>query len=343
MDGELLSATFVELTDTMVVGFDVIDFLHVLTGRSVQLLDVSAAGLLLADPRGELRVVAASSEAARLREQVIGALNLFRTDPGALAPADIRVGQALADVATISLLHERSMRHSDTLNEQLQTALNSRVVIEQAKGKLAERLGVDMDQAFSLLRDRARTSNRRLSDLAQRSSTAQKPSPARPRAGPGSGCLTPGRCLPTDSRRGSRRWAPRPGSSALLATGELWLFLLQFPLANLCRCVLFARTASSPNRALAETSSVQLMPHAGTHEALHRVGRVVVHRGRRIGQGPRVARAVAAAGGRSRCPDEASARCRTARTPAGRAEGGTGSRSAYGPVARAGRSAPTAP
>jgi transcriptional regulator with GAF, ATPase, and Fis domain len=224
MDGELLSETFVELTDTLVAGFDVIDFLHVLTDRSVQLLDVSAAGLLLADPRGELRVVAASSEAARLlelfqiqndqgpcldcfrsgrpvaaadlaaaatrwprfapaarqagfaavqalpmrlREQVIGALNLFRADPGALAPADIRVGQALADVATISLLHERSMRHNDTLNEQLQTALNSRVIIEQAKGKLAERLGVDMDQAFSLLRDRARVSNRRLSDLAR--------------------------------------------------------------------------------------------------------------------------------------------------------------------------------
>src|SRR5580700_7242818 len=224
MDGELLSATFVELTDTMVADFDVIDFLHVLTDRSVQLLDVSAAGLLLADPRGELRVVAASSEAARLlelfqiqndqgpcldcfrsgrpvaapdlaaeaarwprfapaarqagfaavqalpmrlREQVIGALNLFRADAGALAPADVRVGQALADVATISLLHERSMRHSDTLNEQLQTALNSRVIIEQAKGKLAERLGVDMDEAFTLLRDRARTSNRRLSDLAQ--------------------------------------------------------------------------------------------------------------------------------------------------------------------------------
>jgi hypothetical protein len=68
MDGELLSETFVELTDTMVAGFDVIDFLHVLTDRSVQLLDVSAAGLLLADPRSELRVVAASSEAARLLE-----------------------------------------------------------------------------------------------------------------------------------------------------------------------------------------------------------------------------------------------------------------------------------
>ena len=70
-------------------------------------------------------------------------------------------------MATIGLLHERSMRRSDILNEQLQTALNSRVVIEQAKGKLAERLGMDMDQAFSLLRDRARTSNHRLSDLAR--------------------------------------------------------------------------------------------------------------------------------------------------------------------------------
>jgi GAF domain-containing protein len=224
MDGQLLSDTFVELTDTMVAGFDVIDFMHMLTDRSVQLLDVAAAGLLLADPRGELRVVAASSEAARLlelfqlqsdqgpclecfrsgqpvqeadlataaqrwprfapaaqdvgfgavqalpmrlREQVIGALNLFRAGPGAFNPADIRIGQALADVATISLLQERSMRHTETLNEQLQTALNSRVIIEQAKGKLAERLGLDMEQAFNLLRDYARTSNRRLSDLAQ--------------------------------------------------------------------------------------------------------------------------------------------------------------------------------
>ena len=70
-------------------------------------------------------------------------------------------------MATISLLHERSMRHSDTLNEQLQTALNSRVIIEQAKGKLAERLGLDMDQAFNVLRNHARARNQRLSDLAQ--------------------------------------------------------------------------------------------------------------------------------------------------------------------------------
>jgi hypothetical protein len=59
------------------------------------------------------------------------------------------------------------VRRSDTLNEQLQTALNSRVIIEQAKGKLAERLGLDMDQAFGLLRDSARNRNRRLTDLAQ--------------------------------------------------------------------------------------------------------------------------------------------------------------------------------
>src|SRR5260221_1898550 len=224
MDGELLSETFVELTDSMVADFHVIDFLHVLTDRSVQLLDVSAARLLVADPRGELRVVAASSEAARLlelfqlqndqgpcldcfragqpvaaddlaaagdrwhrfapaarqagfaavqalpmrlRDQVIGALNLFRERPGPFDPADVRIGQALADVATISLLHERGMRRSDALNEQLQTALNSRVIIEQAKGKLAERLSLDTNQAFSLLRDHARSRNQLLSDLAQ--------------------------------------------------------------------------------------------------------------------------------------------------------------------------------
>jgi GAF domain-containing protein len=103
----------------------------------------------------------------RLRDQVIGALNLFRASPGAFDPADVRIGQALADVATISLIHERSLRQSDTLNEQLQTALNSRVVIEQAKGKLAERLGLDMEQAFVLLRDYARNHNLRLAELAQ--------------------------------------------------------------------------------------------------------------------------------------------------------------------------------
>jgi transcriptional regulator with GAF, ATPase, and Fis domain len=248
MDGELLSATFVELTDTMVADFDVIDFLHVLTDRSAQLLEVAAAGLLLADPRGELRVVAASSEAARLlelfqlqndegpcldcyrggrpvvandlnaeaqrwprfvgaaqeagfsavqalpmrlREQVLGALNLFRATPGPFDPAAIRVGQAMADVATISLLHERSMRESDILNEQLQAALNSRVIIEQAKGKLAERFGLDMNQAFSMLRDHSRNRNLRLSVLAQAfidgTETLSVPAASGPRQRPDSG------------------------------------------------------------------------------------------------------------------------------------------------------------
>jgi transcriptional regulator with GAF, ATPase, and Fis domain len=223
MDGEQLADAFVELADTMVADFDVIDFLHTLTERSVQLLDAAAAGVLLADPRGELRLVAASTEAARvlelfqlqndqgpcldcfrtgepvaapdltaigqrwpkfaaaaaqagfaavqalpmrLRSQVIGALNLFQAVPGGLGHEDVRVGQALADVATIGLLQERSTRRSETLHEQLQGALNSRVVIEQAKGKLAERLGLDMDQAFTLLRSYARNHNLRLSDLA---------------------------------------------------------------------------------------------------------------------------------------------------------------------------------
>ena len=103
----------------------------------------------------------------RLREQVIGALNLFSRRPGSRPGADIRIGQALADVATIGLLQHRARLKADTVAEQLQTALNSRVMIEQAKGKLAERLGIDMDQAFNILRDHARAHNRKLSDLAR--------------------------------------------------------------------------------------------------------------------------------------------------------------------------------
>jgi GAF domain-containing protein len=224
MNQELLSDTFVELADTMVADFDVIDFLHLLADRSVQLLGASAAGVMLADPRGALRLVAASSEAARLlevfqlqsdegpcleairtgqpviepdlshaqqrwprfapaalrvgvaavhalpmrlREQVIGGLNLFRDQPGPFDPADVRIGQALADTATIGLVHERNLRRTEIVGEQLQGALSSRITIEQAKGKLAERLGIDMETAFSTLRHYARDHNLRLSDLSQ--------------------------------------------------------------------------------------------------------------------------------------------------------------------------------
>ena len=218
-----LAETFVELADTLVDDFDPVDFLHMLADRCVTLLDVDAAGLMLADQHGTLRVVASSTEQARLvelfqlqneegpclecfrsgqpvahpdlagaderwprfapaaqeagfaavhalpmrlRDEVIGAMNMFLHSPRALEEPQVRVGQGLVDVATIGLLHERNMRHRDTLAEQLQTALNSRVTIEQAKGVLAERFQIDMDHAFVTLRDYARSENRRLSKLA---------------------------------------------------------------------------------------------------------------------------------------------------------------------------------
>jgi transcriptional regulator with GAF, ATPase, and Fis domain len=214
---------FVEMADTLVDDFDLIDFLHVLTERCVQLLDVSAAGLLLTDGQNKLQVVAASSERTRLlelfqlqtdqgpcvdcfhtgtpvsvtdlpsagrwprftvaaaevgfsavhalpmrlRTEVIGALNLFDVTPGALDEGKLRIGQALADVATIGLLQQRAIHRRDMVTEQLQTALNSRILIEQAKGVLAERLRLPVDQAFTILRSGARSHNRRLSELAQ--------------------------------------------------------------------------------------------------------------------------------------------------------------------------------
>jgi AmiR/NasT family two-component response regulator len=103
----------------------------------------------------------------RLRSEVIGALNLFDVAPGALGEGKLRIGQALADVATIGLLQQRAIHRRDVLTEQLQAALNSRVLIEQAKGVLAERLSLSVDQAFTVLREGARRNNRRLSELAQ--------------------------------------------------------------------------------------------------------------------------------------------------------------------------------
>lgn len=222
---QLLATTFVDLADTLVADFDVIDFLHTLATRSVELLDADAAGIMLADHDGGLHVMASSAEEARLlelyelqnnegpcldcfrsgrpvarddlpamrsswpafteqlqllgfhsaqavpmrlREQTIGALNLFRREPGRLSEADLGIGQAMADVATVGLIQERSIAASELLATQLQTALTSRVRLEQAKGMLAERTGLPMDQAFRLMRDYARRRGQRLSDVAAR-------------------------------------------------------------------------------------------------------------------------------------------------------------------------------
>ena len=104
----------------------------------------------------------------RLRGQAIGAMNLFHRQPGALPDADLAVGQALADVATIGILSERAIRRSEVLTEQLQAALNSRVIIEQAKGVLAQHGHLTMAAAFDRLRRYARNHNARLSEVARK-------------------------------------------------------------------------------------------------------------------------------------------------------------------------------
>jgi GAF domain-containing protein len=221
-----LAAAFVELADTLVDDFDVLDFLHRLAAYCVDLLDVDAAGLMLADRDGVLRVAACSSEQVRLlelfelqneegpclecyssgapvtdddltgtdevrwprfgpvaaaagfrsvlalplrlRSETIGALNLFRSDAGPLVTKDQSLAQAMADVATIGILQERGSRHREVLAQQLQAALSSRIVIEQAKGVVAERLGLHVDQAFDVLREHARSHREKLSDVARR-------------------------------------------------------------------------------------------------------------------------------------------------------------------------------
>lgn len=102
----------------------------------------------------------------RLRDQTLGALSLFRARPGALPVADQGVAQALADIATIGILHERALRQNEIVAGQLRGALDSRVVIEQAKGVLAEQGGLDMDQAFTVLRHHARAHHLKLRDVA---------------------------------------------------------------------------------------------------------------------------------------------------------------------------------
>jgi transcriptional regulator with GAF, ATPase, and Fis domain len=222
---ERLAQTFVELADTLVARYDLMEFLQTLTDRCVELLEVDAAGLLLADTRGALRLVAASTEQARvvelfqiqndegpcldcyrtgkavivsdmgsdrvaeqwprfaaaalemgyagvhaipmrLRDEVIGTMNLFRVAPDGLDPSVVTAATALVDVATIGILQERAVRQHEVVAGQLQLALNSRVIIEQAKGVLAERLRVTPDEAFVILRRYARDHNHRLTELS---------------------------------------------------------------------------------------------------------------------------------------------------------------------------------
>jgi len=103
----------------------------------------------------------------RLRDRTIGALNLLRSTPGALNERDVRAAQALADVATIGVLHARSVEETSTIQSQLQEALDTRVVIEQAKGVLAHQHELSTEEAFVLLRGRARSTGTRLSTLAR--------------------------------------------------------------------------------------------------------------------------------------------------------------------------------
>ncbi|GAA1513451.1 GAF and ANTAR domain-containing protein [Kribbella lupini] len=215
-----LTQVFVELADTLVDEFDLVDFLGMLAEATVELLSVDAAGLMLADDHGVLHVMASSDDQAellelfelqqdegpcldcfrsglpvvdadisrwpefaatataggyqsahalplRLRGQVIGAMNLFRYDVAPLDPDEASLGQALADMATIGLLHEREMRGYVELTAQLQHALDSRVLIEQAKGMLAERAGLTLHAAFAAMRSYARGTGQGLTTVAQ--------------------------------------------------------------------------------------------------------------------------------------------------------------------------------
>jgi GAF domain-containing protein len=221
---EWLARTFVELADTLVADFDLIEFLSMLADRCIELLGAVEVGLLLADPGGGLQVLASSTERMRmtellevqysegpcfecfhlgqpvlnqqleaadrrwprfaplaresgfvmvhavplrLRNVVIGAMNVFDTAPHEIASTESNLIRAFADAATIGILQERTVKQQSDLSAQLQGALNSRVAVEQAKGIVAERLKVDMETAFAMVRNHARSNNTQLSAVAR--------------------------------------------------------------------------------------------------------------------------------------------------------------------------------
>jgi GAF domain-containing protein len=219
----LLARRFVTLADTLVDDYDVVDLLDRLVTDCIELLDVTAAGILLADQRGNLQLMASSSEESRvlellqleghegpcldavrtsatvvvtsseemarrwprfagaagaagyrsihafpmrLRAETIGALNLFSSHGPPITAEDQQIAQALADVATIGILQQRSLHRASLVAEQLRVALNTRIVVEQAKGVLAEYAQVDMPTAFGALRSYARGSNQKIGLVA---------------------------------------------------------------------------------------------------------------------------------------------------------------------------------
>ena len=219
---EWLARTFVELADTLVADFDLIEFLSILADRCVELLGAAEVGLVLVGPRG-LQVMASSTERMRvtellevqleegpcfdcyrtglpvlnqqlasadrrwphfapraresgfrtvhavplrLRDEVIGAMNVFDTSLHELTQTDSNLLRAFADTATIGILQERTLKQQSDLSIELQGALNSRIAVEQAKGILAERLKVDMDTAFGMIRKYARNHSMLLSSVA---------------------------------------------------------------------------------------------------------------------------------------------------------------------------------
>jgi transcriptional regulator with GAF, ATPase, and Fis domain len=141
------------------------------SGRVVSLADISQSPAEWSRFRDSALSQGFSSVHAvpmRLRDTTIGTLNLLREGAGELDQQDATAAQALADVATIGILHERSIRESSILTEQLQTALNRRIVIEQAKGVVAHTHGVPVDDAFALIRAYARRHQMPVSQVAAR-------------------------------------------------------------------------------------------------------------------------------------------------------------------------------
>ena len=218
-----LAEVLVDVADTLVDEFDLIEFLQRVTSHASSLVAARISGLMLADHQGRLRLVAASDERAemlelfqvqaeegpcqdcyrlaepvivtdlrqaasrwprfaphavaagfesvhafpmRLRGQVIGVLNMFGVRAGPMDDPDVRVIQALADVATIALLQERAVTRAELLGEQLQSALNSRIVIEQAKGFIAQVHRESPDEAFGRMRSYCRRHGLKLGEVA---------------------------------------------------------------------------------------------------------------------------------------------------------------------------------